>query len=127
MFSTHSQLAIIISPVIRVLYVLSMSTTEESHHLDITLSEDACTLLTRLQQVGGFESQSQTLEELLFAIDDLTTYIINIMELVPTGEVVTEDMIRNTILMIALRLQKFGLWDAVEQHLANQKNTRAYY
>ncbi len=64
---------------------------------------------------------SQTFEELLFAMDDLTSYILNIMELVPKGEAITEDMIRNTVMMIAIRLQKFGLWDAVNQQISKQK------
>ncbi len=104
-----------------------MSTTEEYHRLEITLSTEARTLLDRLQQVGDFQSQSRTLEELLFAMDDLTSYIINIMDLVPKGEAITEDMIRNTVMMIALRLQKFGLWDAVGQQLSQQNKERRYY
>lgn len=104
-----------------------MSTDEEYHRLEITLSADACALLDRLQQVGEFHSHSRTLEELLFAIDDLASYLINIMELVPKGEAITEDMIRNTILMIALRLQKFGLWDALGQQLSKQKKDLQYY
>ena len=104
-----------------------MSTAEEHHHLEITLSADARALLDRLQQVGGFQSQSRTFEELLFAMDDLTSYIINIMELVPKGEAITEDMIRNTVMMIVLRLQKFGLWDAVGQQLSQQKKGLRYY
>jgi hypothetical protein len=104
-----------------------MSTTEDYHRLKITLSADARALLDHIQQVGDFKSHSHTLEELLFAMDDLTSYIINIMELVPKGEAITEDMIRNTILMIALRLQKFGLWDAVGQQLSKQKKDLRYY
>jgi hypothetical protein len=104
-----------------------MSTAEEYHRLEITLSTEARALLDRLQQVGDFQSQSRTLEELLFAMDDLTSYIINIMDLVPKGEAITEDMIRNTIMMIALRLQKFGLWDVVGQQLSQQNKERRYY
>ena len=104
-----------------------MSTAEEYRRLEITLSADARVVLDRLQQVGEFHSHSRTLEELLFAMDDLASYIINIMELVPKGEAITEDMIRNTILMIALRLQKFGLWDAVGQQLSKQKKDLHYY
>lgn len=104
-----------------------MSTTEEYQHLEITLSTDARVLLDRIQQVGDFKSQSRTLEEMLFAMDDLASYIINIMELIPKGEAITDDMIRNTILMIALRLKKFGLWDAVGQHLSKEKEDFQYY
>ena len=104
-----------------------MSTAEEYHRLEIMLSTEARALLDRLQEVGDFQSQSRTLEELLFAMDDLTSYIINIMELVPRGEAITEDMIRNTVMMIALRLQKFGLWDAVGQQLSQQNRGRRYY
>jgi hypothetical protein len=104
-----------------------MSTADEHHHVEIMLSIDARALLERLQQVGDFQSQSRTIEELLFAMDDLTSYIINIMELVPKGEAITEDMIRNTVMMIALRLQKFGLWDAVGQQLSQQKKGLRYY
>lgn len=60
-------------------------------------------------------------------MDDLTSYILNIMELVPKGEAITEDMIRNTVMMIALRLQKFGLWDAVNQQISKQKKGLQYY
>lgn len=104
-----------------------MSTTEEYQRLEITLSPDARTLLDRIQQVGDFKNQSQTLEELLFAMDDVASYIINIMDLISKGEEITEDMIRNTILMIALRLQKFGLWDAVGQQLSKEKEDFRYY
>lgn len=104
-----------------------MSINNEYHCLEITLSADARTLLNRLKLVGDFQSYSQTFEELLFAMDDLTSYILNIMELVPKGEAITEDMIRNTVMMIALRLQKFGLWDAVNQQISNQKKGFQYY
>ena len=104
-----------------------MSIAEGRHRVEIMLSTDARALLERLQQVGDFQSQSRTLEELLFAMDDLTSYIINIMDLVPKGEAITEDMIRNTVMMIALRLQKFGLWDAVGQQLSQQNKERRYY
>ena len=104
-----------------------MSTAEGRHRVEIMLSTDARALLERLQQVGDFQSQSRTLEELLFAMDDLTSYIINIMELVPKGEAITEDMIRSTVMMIALRLQKFGLWDAVGRQLSQQMKGLRYY
>ena len=104
-----------------------MSTAEEHHRVEIMLSTDAHALLERLHQAGDFQSQSRTLEELLFAMDDLTSYIINIMELVFKGEPITEDIIRNTLMMIALRLQKFGLWDAVGQQLSQQMKTLQYY
>jgi hypothetical protein len=48
------------------------------------------------------------------------------MELVPKGEEISEEMVRNTVLMIALRLQKFGLWDAVGQQLSKQKDLKYY-
>jgi hypothetical protein len=103
-----------------------MSTTEEYHYLNISLSTDARALLDHLQQIGDFHSPSRTVEELMFAMDDVASYIINIMELVPKGEDISEEMIRNTILMIALRLQKFGLWDAVGQQLSKQKDLKYY-
>ena len=103
-----------------------MSTTEEFQRLYITLSTDARALLDRLQQIGDFHSPSRTVEELLFALDDVASYVINIMELVPQGEDISEEMVRNTVLMIALRLQKFGLWDAVGQQLSKQKDLKYY-
>ena len=103
-----------------------MSTTEDYQHLNITLSTDARALLDRFQQIGDFHSLSRTVEELLFAMDDAASYIINIMELVPKGEEISEEMVRNTVLMIALRLQKFGLWDAVGQQLSKQKDLKYY-
>ena len=104
-----------------------MSKAEDRHRVELLFSTDARALFERFQQVGDFQSQSRTLEELLFAMEDLTSYILNIMELVPKGEEITEDMIRNTVMMIALRLQKFGLWDAVSQQLSQQMKGLQYY
>ena len=94
-----------------------MSSEEGYQRLHVLLSDDALSILDRIQGSGDFKSRSRTIEEVIFAMEDLMSYVKNIMALVPKGEEITEEIVRNTTMMIALRLNKLGLWKLVEPDL----------